>query len=129
MMTDKEIVERYLLIPKEERERLQVAIEMTRREFRQTTILNYIRIMTEILGGNLILFSRKEDQVNARAVLSYVLHEHNFSEPEIGRALCKDHSMIHNYISQTKFYLSQGVNNSRIRLLNEYKNILKQYEI
>lgn len=128
-MTDKEIVEQFMQIPKERREMLLFEHERKRQTIRQNMIREYIRMMAEILGEDLNMNSRKVEQVNARAILSYVMHERNFTESEIGRALCKDHSMIHYYIGQTQFYLDEGFHNSRIRMMQEFKLKLKEHDI
>lgn len=128
-MTELEIVERFLQIPEERRRQLMESLKNWRAEYRQKVMQTYINFMIDIVGEGLLSKSRDSELVDARAVVSYVLHKKGYSENEIAGELNKNHSMIHIYIDQTEFDLVHDFRNYRTRLYKKYTDKLSEYAL
>lgn len=124
-MTDKEIVELYLSIPYVDRVRLKKEVKKERSDDKVSVIIRHINIMQTMTGLDVLSRRRDMEYIDARAVVAYVMNKKGYSEAVIGKALERDHSMVHKYIDDTAFYVSNGFNNSRTRLLSRYMNLLE----
>lgn len=127
-MTHLEAIRIYYSIPVEERRRLKTILDNEKEEEKTEKMMHYVNVMKKMTGIDVTSKGRTRDVVDARAVVSYVLHENGFREYAIGRALNKDHSMVHTYIDEIRFFLRIKIEDDRIKLLNEYKNRLEYYE-
>lgn len=128
-MTDKEIVEEFYSIPVEDRKRLLREIKEDKKKHKRDIICDHVKVMYDLTGVDALYRCSDRKHCDSRAVIAYVLKEKGFSEWELSAGLKKDHSMIHKYIDDIRFYLKKGVVNSTTELLNEYKLKLMNYDI
>lgn len=128
-MSEEEIVRMYLSIPPDRRK--YIAVQLQRQKGKQRNYLLYavIKEMSDMMGGELDLQSRKRPDVEARMVVSYFLHKVGFSEAEIGTALGKDHSMIHKYVDDMRFFLERDFYPSIVKMYNDFKTKIESNEI
>lgn len=123
-MTDREIIELYLLIPKDKRDAIQREISGAAKEAQKRLLMHYVDKMETLIGFPIDIKCRRREQTDARKVLSYVLHNLGYSEPQIASVIKKDHSTIHVYIEQMDFNLSHNFKNSMTELYDNFLNRL-----
>lgn len=127
-MTHLEVMRIYLSIPVVERKKLRKILFNEKEEEKIEKMMHYVNVMKKMTGIDVTQNGRTRDIVDTRAVVSYVLHEKGFREYAIGRVLNKNHSMVHTYIDDIRFFLKNGIEDNRIKLLEEYKKRLGEYE-
>lgn len=128
-MTDIEIVKAYMEIPLDRRKELRMQLKAQVRDNATATILRYVSVMNDVIGGPIDEHSREQKYVSARMVLSYVLTKKGFSNGQIGEVLMKDHSTIIYLKQLMSFDVDHNFKTSAMQLLKKYENRLKEYGI
>lgn len=128
-MSEEEIVRMYLSIPPDRRKYIAVQLQRQKGKERNFRLYAMIKMMTDVTGKELNLFSRLRPDVDARMVVAYGLHTKGFTECEIGRALHKDHSLIHKYVSDMRFYVEKDFNSDLVKMYKAYKTKIDNYDI
>ena len=128
-MSEEDIVRMYLCIQPERRKQITEKLQREKAKEKINLLYAMIKIMTDITGKELNLKSRLRPDVDIRMVMAYALHKKGFSECEIGKALNKDHSLIHKYIDDMRFYVDRDFNSSLVKMYKEFKSKIDKYEI
>lgn len=87
----------------------------------------YVKLMSDIVGANILLKSRKQILVWARNMVAYQLRLDGYSLPAIGRLLDLDHATVVHCEKQVKrMLLSPTMYENEAEVWAEFKKQLKQ---
>lgn len=87
----------------------------------------YVKVMSDVVGANILLKSRKQMLVWARNMVAYQLRLDGYSLPTIGRLLDLDHStVLHCERQVNRMLMTPVMYENEVEIWNEFQKQLKQ---